>query len=156
MPKQVIINEIHAPIEKVWKFLADPKEFSFWAPNVRDLELEPRDTFGIDTCRHFRLETSGKIDTLDMRITHFKDGEFFTESPFGGSLKLHEKVEYLRMTYRLEPVDNKSCSLTFTIDYEMKGFMNKMLEKVYMGAFIANLRLWFERLTTYAETGRPV
>jgi hypothetical protein len=42
------------------------------------------------------------------------------------------------------------------MDYDMKGFLNKALEKVYMGAFTANLRLWFERLATYAETGRPV
>lgn len=156
MPKQLIINEIGAPAEKVWKLIVDPKEFAFWAPNVRDLELEPKDRFDVDTTRHFRLEISGTIESLNTKITHFKDGEFFSETPVGGSLKLHEKVEYLKMTYRIEAVDTKKCSLTFTIDYEMKGFLNKMLEKVYMGTFIANLRLWFERLTTYAETGRPV
>jgi hypothetical protein len=31
-----------------------------------------------------------------------------------------------------------------------------MLEKVVMGTFTSQLRLWFERMKTYAETGRPV
>jgi hypothetical protein len=156
MPKQVVINEIAAPVDKVWNLIVDPKEFAFWAPNVRDLELEPKDNFGVDTLRHFRLETSGKIETLDTKITHFSDQEYFSESPVGGSLKLHEKVEHLRMTYRVEPTDDRKCCLTFTIDWEMKGLLNKMLEKIYIGTFVATLRLWFERLATYAETGRPV
>jgi ribosome-associated toxin RatA of RatAB toxin-antitoxin module len=83
-------------------------------------------------------------------------GESFAEIPIGGSLKIHEKVEHLKMIYRVESIDAKMCNLTFTVDYEMKGFMNKMLEKVVMGTFTGQLRLWFERLKTYAETGRPV
>ena len=60
------------------------------------------------------------------------------------------------MIYRVTAVEPKVCTFTFTLDYEMKGMMNKLLEKVVMGAFTAQLRLWFERLKTYAETGRPV
>jgi ribosome-associated toxin RatA of RatAB toxin-antitoxin module len=155
MPKSVQYIEIKAEAAKVWQLLIDPKEFAFWAPNVRDLELEPA-TFAVGTTRRFRLDVQGKIESLDMKITHFTDGESFAESPVGGSLALHEKVEYLKTVYRIEPVDEKSCTLRFTMDYEMKGFLNKMLEKVVMGTFSAQLKLWFERLKTYAETGRPV
>jgi carbon monoxide dehydrogenase subunit G len=155
MARQMIINEIVAPIDKVWALLSDPKEFAFWAPSVRDLELEPHN-FAVDTIRHFRLDVNGKIDTLDLKITHCIDQEMFAEIPVGGSLGIHTKVEYLKMIYRLEKVDEKSTNLTFTVDYDMKGFLNKMLERVLIGTFVGQMRLWFERLKTYAETGRPV
>jgi ribosome-associated toxin RatA of RatAB toxin-antitoxin module len=155
MPRQTVITEIDAPIDRVWHLLVDEKEFAFWAPNVRDLNLEPN-KFAVDTIRHFRLDMSGTIETLDTRITHFTENEMFAEIPVGGSLKVHEKVEYLKMIYRVEMVEEKTCSLQFTLDYDMKGFLNKMLEKVIMGAFTASLKLWFERLKTYAETGRVV
>lgn len=155
MPRQVILNEIAAPADRVWQLLTDCKEFAFWAPNVRDLVLEP-DAFKVDSLRRFRLDVNGKIETLDTKITHLTPGESFAESPCGGSLKLHEKTTHLKMIYRVEVIDEKTCNFTFTIDYEMNGFMNKMLEKVVMGTFIGSLRLWFERMQTYAETGRPV
>jgi hypothetical protein len=149
------MTEIFASRDKVWNLLADPKEFAFWAPNVRDLTLEPN-VFDVASHRQFRLDISGKIETLETRITHCIANEMFVEIPIGGSLKVHEKVEYLKMVYRLEADDDKSCSLQFTIEWEMKGLLNKMLEKVVMGAFTSQLKLWFERLKTYAETGRPV
>jgi ribosome-associated toxin RatA of RatAB toxin-antitoxin module len=156
MARQVIINEIISPADKVWKLITDPKDFAFWAPNVRDLELDPPNKFDVDTIRRFRLDVSGKIETLETRLTHYIEGEMFAEIPIGGSLKLHEKVEHCKMVYRVEVIDAKTCNMTFSIDYEMKGFMNKMLEKVIMGTFTSQLRLWFERLRTYAETGRVV
>ena len=156
MSRQSWILEIGAPKDKVWNLLADPKEFAFWAPNVRELDLEPSNSFDVDTVRHFRLDINGKIETLDTRITHCITGEMFAESPVGGSLKVHEKVEYLKMVYRVEALDDKVCNFMFTIEWEMKGFMNKMLEKVIMGTFTSQLKLWFERMRTYAETGRPV
>jgi carbon monoxide dehydrogenase subunit G len=156
MPRQVIINEITVSPEKVWTLLTDPKEFAFWAPNVRDLTTDPKDKFDIDTIRYFRLDMSGKIETLEMRLTHCIPQQMFAEIPVGGSLKLHEKCEHLKLIYRLEPTDEKTCNLVFTLDYEMKGLMNKLLEKVVMGQISNMLRLWFERLKTYAETGRPV
>jgi ribosome-associated toxin RatA of RatAB toxin-antitoxin module len=156
MARQTQVIEIEAPADKVWNLLADPKEFAFWAPNVRELELVPKGSFGVDTERRFRLDANGKIETLETQITHCVPGESFAEIPIGGSLKIHEKVEHLKMIYRIESIDAKTCNLTFVVDYEMKGFMNKMLEKVVMGTFTGQLRLWFERLKTYAETGRPV
>ncbi len=156
MARQIQYIEIMSPVDKVWNLLVDPKEFAFWAPNVRDLEITPAGTIALDATRHFRLDLSGKIETLDMRVTHFTDGESFAETPVGGSMKLHEKVKSMKVVYRVEPVDAKTCTLRFTLDYEMQGFLNKMLETMVMGAFTANLKLWLERLKTYAETGRPV
>ena len=156
MPKSVQYIEIIAPADKVWHLITDPTEFQFWAPNVRDLDHAPKGDLDVGVRRNFRLDIQGKIETLETTVTHFTAGESYAESPSGGSLKLHEKVEYLKMIYRVEPVDNKTCTLRFTFDYEMKGLMNKMLEKVVMGTFTAQLKLWFERLKTYAETGRPV
>ena len=156
MARQTQMMEIVAPADKVWNLLADPKEFAFWAPNVRALELEPKHRFDVDTIRRFRLDVNGKIETLETRITHCTPGVSFAETPIAGSLKIHEKVEHLKLVYRLEPVDDKTTSFTFTVDYEMKGLLNKMMEKVVMGAFTSQLRLWFERMQTYAETGRPV
>jgi len=156
MSRQIMPIDIAVPRDRVWDLLIDPKAFAFWAPNVRDLELEPKDNFDVDTIRRFRLDITGKIETLETRITHVQNGEMFAETPIGGSMKLHEKVEYLKMIYRLETVEEKSCSVTFTLDYKMKGLMNQVLEKVIMGTFTSQLRLWMERLKTYAETGRPV
>jgi hypothetical protein len=155
MPRQVILNEINAGADRVWQLLTDCKEFEFWAPNVRELTMEP-DVLKVDTIRRFRLDMSGTIETLETRITHLTPGEMYAEIPVGGSLKLHEKTEHLKMIYRVEVVDEKMCNFIFTVDYEMKGFLNKMLEKVVMGTFVATFRLWFERLKTYAETGRVV
>lgn len=156
MSRQSWMLEIASSKDKVWNLIADPKEFAFWAPNVRDLDLDPPNTFDVDTVRRFRLDFNGKIETLDTRITHCITGEMFAETPIGGSLKVHEKVEYLKMVYRVESLDDKTCNFMFTIEWEMKGFLNKMLEKVIMGTFTSQLKLWFERLRTYAETGRPV
>jgi hypothetical protein len=156
LPRQLIITDIGVPRDRAWELLTNPKEFSFWAPSVRDLEMDPPNTFAEDSIRRFRMDVAGKIETLDTRITHCTPGESFAETPVGGSLKIHEKVEHLKMIYRLEPVDEKSCSLTFTLDYKMKGLFNQLLETIIMGGFTSQLRLWFERLRTYAETGRPV
>ncbi|MDD5088275.1 MAG: SRPBCC family protein [bacterium] len=156
MQRQFIITEIAVPQARAWELLTDPKEFSFWAHNVRDLEMDPPDAFGENSIRRLRLNVTDKIETLDMRIVQCTPGESFTESPIGGSMRLHEKVEYMKLTYHLEAVDDKTCSLTFTLDYKMKGLLNQLLEKLIIGSFTTQLRLWFERLKTYAETGRPV
>jgi len=156
MPRQVILNEIQVSAEKVWTLLTDPKEFAYWAPNVRDLTVEPAGKFDIDSERRFRLDVSGKIETLETRVTHCIPRQMFAEIPVGGSLKLQEKCKHLKLIYRLESADEKTCNLVFTLDYEMKGLMNKLLEKVVMGQLSNMLRLWFERLKTYAETGRSV
>jgi len=156
VPRQLIITEIAVPQARAWELLTNPKEFSFWAPNVRELEMDPADSFHEDSIRRFRLNVADKIETLDTRIIQCKTGESFTESPIGGSMRLHEKVEHMKLIYRIELVDDKTCSLTFTLDYKMKGLFNQLLEKVIIGSFTTQLRLWFERLKTYAETGRPV
>ncbi|MBU0690513.1 SRPBCC family protein [bacterium] len=156
MSLQSIICEIHSKRSRVWTLLTDPKEVAFWAPNVRDLEIEPKGILKIDSVRHFRLDVGGKIETLDTRITHLTDGEMFVESPIGGSMKLQDKAKYMKFIFRLEQVEEDSCSLTLSIDYEMKGLLGKMLEKITIGAFITQYRHWIDRLKTYAETGRPV
>lgn len=156
MSRQTITTDIGVNRDKVWNLLTDPKEVAFWAPNVRNLELEPPHSFDVETIRRFRLDISGKIETLDTRLTHYTAGEMFAEIPIGGSMKLHEKVEYMKMIYRIEALESNLCVLTFTLDYKMKGMLNQILEKIIMGTFTAQLKLWFERLRTYAETGRPV
>lgn len=156
MSLQSIICEIQSKRSKVWTLLTDPKEVAFWAPNVRDLEVEPKGKFEIDTIRHFRLDVGGKIETLDTRVTHLVDGEMFVEIPVGGSMKLQDKVKHMKFIFRLEQVEETSCSLTLSIDYEMKGILGKMLEKIMIGAFLTQYNLWTDRLKTYAETGRPV
>jgi hypothetical protein len=105
---QSIISEIQSKRSHVWTLLTDPKEISFWAPNVRDLVYEPKDKLAVDTIRHFRLDVAGKIETLDTRITHFIDGEMLAETPIGGSMKgllaiMFEKVTIGALTaqYRI-------------------------------------------------------
>ncbi|MBK6765966.1 MAG: hypothetical protein IPG71_06455 [bacterium] len=156
MPKQIITTEIEAPIEHVWHLLTFPKEIEFWAPNVRDMRIEPNGSFAKDSTRHFNLDLGGKDVTLDTLVTHYMPGEMFAETVTGGSAGVHEKVEHLKVIFRMILLAEKRCALNFTIDYEMKGFMNKMLEKVIMGTLLSQYKLWFERLKTYAETGRPV
>lgn len=156
MPRQLIITEIGVAHDHVWELLTNPKEFSFWAPNVRDLEMDPPNIFAENSIRRFRLNVANKIETLETQITQCTPGEMFAETPTGGSMRIHDKVEHMKMIYRVEPVDEKTCSLTFTLDYKMKGILNQLLEKIIMGGFTSQLRLWFERLKTYAETGRPV
>lgn len=156
MPKQTITTEIEAPMSQIWDLLTVPKEVEFWAPNVRDMRIEPAGGFGKDASRIFTIDLAGKDVTLETTVTHYAKGEYFAESVSGGSSGLQDKVEHLRTSYRLIELAEKRCAVSFTIDYEMKGFMNKMLEKVIMGAFLSQYKLWFERLKTYAETGRPV
>ena len=156
MARQTIINEVLAEPSHVWDLLTDPREVVLWAPNVRDLEMEPKDSFAVDSIRRFRLDVGGKIETVDTRITHCIDGEMFAEQPIGGSMKLHEKVQQMKIVFRIEAVEQRSCSLILSLDYEMKGFFGKMFEKLAIGGFTSQYRLWMERLKTYAETGRPV
>jgi len=156
VPKQIITTEIEASTEKVWLALTVPKEVEFWAPNVRDLRVEPNGSFAKDSQRFFNLDLGGRDVTLETTLTHCVPNEMFAESVTGGTAGVHEKVEHLKVIFRLIELADKRCALNFTIDYEMKGFMNKMLEKVIMGALLSQYKLWFERLKTYAETGRPV
>jgi hypothetical protein len=153
---QSIISEIQSKRSHVWTLLTDPKEISFWAPNVRDLVYEPKDKLAVDTIRHFRLDVAGKIETLDTRITHFLDGEMLAETPIGGSMNVQDKVKHMKIVFRVTEVDESSCSISFTLDYEMKGLMAKLFEKVTIGTLTAQYRIWLDRLKTYAETGRPV
>jgi hypothetical protein len=153
---QSITSEIQSKRSHVWTLLTDPKEISFWAPNVRDLEYEPKDKIAVDTIRHFRLDVGGKIETLDTRITHCIAGEMLAETPVGGSMKVQDKVKHMKIVFRVTEVDESSCSITLTLDYEMKGLLAKMLEQVTIGAFLSQYRIWLDRLKTYAETGRPV
>jgi hypothetical protein len=148
--------EILAKPDHVWELLTVPKEVEFWAPNVRDLEHNPPDRFDVDTVRRYRLDLGGKIETLETRITHCSEGEMFAETPVGGSMKLHEKVSKMKMVFRISEVEDSVCSVHFLLDYEMKGFLGKMFEKIAIGSFASQYRLWFDRLKTYAETGRPV
>lgn len=136
--------------------LTVPKEIEFWAPNVRDLRIEPNGNFAKDSRRIFNVDLGGKDVTLETTITHLVSNEMFAESVTGGTAGVHEKVDHVKVIFRLIELAEKRCALNFTIDYEMKGFMNKMLEKVIMGALLSQYKLWFERLKTYAETGRPV
>ncbi|NUO18778.1 SRPBCC family protein [bacterium] len=156
MPKQIITTEIEAPMSQVWSALTVPKEVEFWAPNVRDLRIEPNGSFAKDSRRIFNLDLAGKDVTLETTITHYVPNEMFAESVTGGTAGVHDKAEHVKVIFRLIELAEKRCALNFTIDYEMKGFMNKMLEKVIMGALLSQYKLWFERLKTYAETGRPV
>jgi len=155
---QSIITEIQAKRSHVWNLLTTPKEVAFWAPNVRDLEQEPRDRFDVDTVRSYRLDVGGRIETLETVITHCITGEMFAEKPIGGSMKIHEKVEKMKIVFRLmdAETDEKRCSLAFSMEYETKGLMGKLFEKVTIGGFISQYKIWFDRLKTYAETGRPV
>lgn len=156
MPKQIITTEIEAPLEVVWMAITMPREIEFWAPNVRELRIEPDAFFGKDSRRIFKVDLGGRDVTLETIVTHFVPREMFAETVNGGTAGVHEKVEHLRVIFRLIELAEKRCALNFTIDYEMKGFMNKMLEKVIMGALLSQYKLWFERLKTYSETGRPV
>ena len=156
MPKQIITTEIEAADSHVWQLLTTPKEIEFWSPHVRELTMSPSGRFDVDTQRNFRLELQGKQVTLETRITHCIHGEMFAETPVGGSAGIHERVEYLKLIFRIIPLADKRCAVNFTLDYEMKGFLNKMMEKFILGVFLSEYKLWFERLKTYAETGRPV
>ncbi|MCB9366829.1 MAG: SRPBCC family protein [Calditrichaeota bacterium] len=156
MPKETVTTEIEAPMEQVWIYLTVPKEVEFWAPNVRELRIEPSGSFAKDSTRHFKIDLNGKDVTLETQITHYIPNELFAETVIGGSAGIHEKTAHTRLVFRLISLAEKRCAVNFTVDYEMKGFLNKMLEKVMMGGVIAQYKLWFERLKTYAETGRPV
>lgn len=156
MAKQNVTTEIQAKPDHIWTLLTTPKEVEFWAPNVRDLEHTPPDRFDVDTIRRYRLDLGGKIETLETQVTHCKECEMFAESPVGGSMKVHEKVAHMKMVFRITEIENSLCSVSFLLDYEMKGFLGKMFEKVAVGSFTSQYRLWFDRLKTYAETGRPV
>jgi len=156
VPKQIITTEIEAPASQVWQALTVPKEIEFWAPNVRNLRTEPDGVIALNMWRFFHLDLGGKDLTLETEVTHCIVNELFAESIQGGTAGIHDKVEHLKVIFRLIELAEKRCALNFTIDYEMKGFMNKMLEKVIMGALLSQYKLWFERLKTYAETGRPV
>lgn len=156
MPKQIITTEIESPTERVWQALTVPKEIEFWAPNVRDLRIEPEGALTKDSSRHFNIDLGGKDVTLVTQITHLIHNEMLAETVIGGTAGVHDKVEHLKVIFRLIELAENRCALNFTIDYEMKGFMNKMLEKVIMGALLSQYKLWFERLKTYTETGRTV
>ena len=143
-------------MSQVWQALTESKEVEFWAPNVRGLEVLPDGVVAKGARRVFNLDLNGKDATLETEITHFVQNEMFAESIVGGSAGIHEKVAHVKLIFRLIELAEKRCALNFSIDYEMKGFMNKMLEKVIMGALVSQYKLWFERLKTYAETGRPV
>jgi hypothetical protein len=90
-------------------------------------------------------------------VTHCEYLEYFTEvaqgvNPFG-----MERIKSIQLTYRLEAEEENRTAFIFTAQYDIPGFLGRLINKtIGEGMLRAAVKQNFERLKTYAETGRSV
>ena len=149
--------EIEAPREKVWQLITDPKEMEMWSPTLRDLFYDPPGVIQVSTLRKARIEAGGKIKEYTTKVTHCEYPEYFTEvaqgvNPFG-----MERIKSIQLTYRLEAEEENRTAFIFTAQYDSPGFLGRLINKAIGESMLrAAVKQNFERLKTYAETGRTV
>lgn len=157
MPRVRVVVDIDAPQAKVWHLISDAKETEFWSPNIRDLVHEPAGPLQVGTIRKVRVEANGKVHTLHTEVTQCQPPSFFTEVPCGGDLDWLKRTKSVKLTYRLEAESQTRTTLIFTGQYELAGLWGHIFSKLIgEGMVRAVVKQNFERLKSYAETGRVV
>ena len=149
--------DIDAPQEKVWQLITDPKQMELWSPVLRDLSYDPPGPIRVGTIRRARIESSGKVHEVYTQVTHCDPPNFFTEISQGENRFFMGSVKSPQLTYRLEPEGQDRTIFTFTVQFEIPGFLGRLLNKAIGESMLrAVVKQNFERLKTYAETGRVV
>ena len=157
MQRTQIRVEIEAPREKVWQLITEPKEMEMWSPALRDLTYDPPGAITVGTVRKARIESSGKIRTFYTQVTHCEPPDYFTEAAQGETPFVTGKVTSLQLTYRLESEEKNRTTFIFTAQYDIPGFLGRLINKAIGESMLrAAVKQNFERLKTYAETGRTV
>lgn len=149
--------DIDAPQEKVWELITDPKQMELWSPIVRDLSYDPAGPIRVGTIRRARIESKGKVHELYTQVTHCDPPNYFTEVAQGENPFFMGSIKSTQLTYRLEPEGTDQTNFIFTVQFEIPGFLGRLLNKAIGESMLrAAVKQNFERLKTYAETGRVV
>jgi uncharacterized protein YndB with AHSA1/START domain len=157
MNRTQIRVEIEAPREKVWQLITEPKEMEMWSPTLRDLTYDPPGAIQVGTMRKARVESGGKIREFNTQVTHCEPLDYFTEEAQGENPFVMGKVKSVQLTYRLESEEKDRTTFIFTVQYDIPGFLGRLINKAIGESMLrAAVKQNFERLKTYAETGRTV
>lgn len=117
--------KINAPVEKVWKVLADLESVKFTNPLVKTVKIISPNREGVGSARHCDF-TDGKF--VEERITSFEQNRLISFELY----KHQWPLVFMRWTNRLEKHDGGTLLISDT-EYELKfGFLGKVLNALVM------------------------
>ena len=107
MPKVLVSTVINAPIERVWRTVADYNGLPFWMPGMKDSTIEPgKKPTEIGAVR--KLGMAGSKDILRERLEELDaDGHVITYSVLAGPLP----VKNIRTSMHLRPITDSYGTL---------------------------------------------
>lgn len=149
---------VHAPVERVWRFLLDPEQIAPCLPGAELLQVENERTFhgqmkvkvGPVTVAYQGTIELTEVDETGRRVQMLGKGK---EKGGAGSAKM-------TMESRLEPQDDGTVAISVTSDVELAGrivrFGRGMIQSVsaqLFKQFASNVRQALEGAGASADTG---
>jgi carbon monoxide dehydrogenase subunit G len=149
---------VHAPVERVWRFLLDPEQIAPCLPGAELLQVENERTFhgqmkvkvGPVTVAYQGTIELTEVDETGRRVQMLGKGK---EKGGAGSAKM-------TMESRLEPQDDGTVAISVTSDVELAGrivrFGRGMIQSVsaqLFKQFAGNVRQALEGAGASADTG---
>ncbi|MCH7760334.1 SRPBCC family protein [candidate division TA06 bacterium] len=153
--KEVIMSvlskqiRIDAPVESVWKVLADYGGVAKWAPSVNHAVLTTESKGGIDCERQCDVAGFGKVKE---RIVEWEEGSHYTFTVEGiGPMK------FVRSNWSVRPDGNMTIAIV-TIDFKVKfGPLGALMDRLVVRLNIRKqMVLSLAGLKHYVETGEEV
>lgn len=147
---------IEAPVERVWKLIADSSELVNWGPPVRKVEvLAPHDQAeGLNSRRRVSAEFGGKTgEFVERRIDHAEQRriEYRIEEETFGLFRVMSEPGF---SMEIEPAGHGRTRLVWRFFHNPKGILGAILNVVVIRRQQRRNRLaGLESLKRYAETG---
>lgn len=140
-------TKINAPVEAVWKALANIENICRWNPGVIASHLTTDEVTGVGAGRYCDL---GGNNYLDEQVVEWEDKQRLTMRITGTNLPF--KTADICFTLRAE---EDGTTVSVAPDYELKyGPLGKVVDAVYVrGAYVKGMNALLEGLKDYVEAG---
>ncbi|GAB2588520.1 SRPBCC family protein [Spirosoma areae] len=140
-------REINAPIEQVYRQLADPFEQVRWNTLYLDVAIEPKGEIRTGTVMTGTFKGSGKATVHFENVVLNKEFTHYSKLLIFGFINLGE----FRHTYTVDRLGPDKTLFTQTVNFEPKG-LGKLMKNVVMNGFKKRLPESFSEFKQYAET----
>ena len=126
MGKVLVEMEIEAPLEKVFAFFAEPRNFETLLPKEAKLECEELTPgpIRVGSKRHIKVRIGGRMMEQVMETVEFEENRRAVDRQIDGEMKKFQKTNLFAATA-------KGTRFTGIIEYEMPySVLGKIMDKV--------------------------
>lgn len=117
---------IDAPVEAVWKVLADIGAIDAWNPGVEHSHVTSYQAQGVGACR--RCELGGK-NFLDEEVVRWEPNQHLTMRITDTNMPF----EHADIHFELQPTGEARTQVTLTPEYKLKfGPLGALLDRLYV------------------------